>query len=46
MLGIFPKAFSKAPTSQGYFPNWDFSKCSISQAATSQVCPSQSSQQP
>ena len=42
MLGTFPKAISQVATSQGYFPKWQLPKCAISQAATSQVCPSRS----
>ena len=30
----FPKAFSRAATSKGYFPYWQLPKCAISQAAT------------
>ena len=44
MFGTFPKAFSQARTSQVYFPKWQLPKCSISQAATSQVCPRRSAQ--
>ena len=40
MLGTFPTAFSQVATSQGDFPKWQLPKCSISQAATSQVSPS------
>ena len=36
---IFPKPFSQAETSHGYFPKWQLPKCAISQAATTQVCP-------
>ena len=32
MLGTFPQAFSL-----GYFPKWQLPKCTISQAATSQM---------
>ena len=42
MLGTFPKAFSQAATSQGYYPKCQLPKCAISQAATSQVCSSRS----
>ena len=41
-FSTFPKAFSQATTSQGYFPKWKLPKCAISQAATSQVCSSSS----
>ena len=37
-FSTFPKAFSQATTSQGYFPKRQLPKCAISQAATSQVC--------
>ena len=37
MLGTFPKAFSQAATSQGYFPKWQLAKCAISHAPTSQM---------
>ena len=37
MLGTFPKAFSQAATSQGYFPKWQLHECVISQAVTSQM---------
>ena len=40
ILGTFPKNFSQVTTSQGYFPKWQLAKCTISQAATCQVCPS------
>ena len=33
-------------TSQGYFSKWQLLKCQISQATTSQVCPSHSSRPP
>jgi len=33
-------------TSHGYFPKWQLPKCAISQAATSQVCPSRSALPP
>ena len=46
MFGTFPKAFSQARTSQVYFPKWQLPKCSISQAATSQVCPRRSAPPP
>ena len=42
MLGTFPKDFYQVATSQVYFPKWQFSKCAIFQAGTSQVCPSRS----
>ena len=38
MLATFPKTFSKAGTSQGYFPKRQLPKCAISQVATSQMC--------
>ena len=34
--GNFPKDFSEAATSQGYFPNWQLPKCEISQALVPQ----------
>ena len=37
-----PKVFSQAATYQRYFPKWQLPRCAISQAATSQVCPSRS----
>jgi len=40
MLGTFPKDFSQLETTQGYFSKWQLSKYAISQAVTSQVCPS------
>ena len=40
MLYTFQKAFSQASISQWYFPKWQLLKCTISQAATSQVWPS------
>ena len=40
MLGTFPKAFSQAATSQGYFPKQNLPNCAISQAASSQAYPS------
>ena len=43
-LGTFPQDFPQVATSQGYFPKWQLPKCAISQAATSQVCPSRSAQ--
>ena len=42
MFRTFPKAFSQAETSQGYFLKRQLSKYAISQVATSQVCPSRS----
>ena len=42
MLGTIPKDSSQVGTSQGYFPKWELPKCAISQAETSQVCPSRS----
>ncbi len=41
MLFTFPKAFSQAATSQGHIPKLQLPKCAISEAAASQVCPSQ-----
>ena len=47
MLGTFPKTFSQATTSQGYFPKWQLPKGIFpsdnflrvfSQVATSQLC--------
>ena len=46
MLGTFPKDSSQVATSQGYFPKWQLPKCAISQAVTSQVCPSRSVRPP
>ena len=46
MLGTFPKAYSQAATLNGYFSKWQLPKCAISQAATSQVCPSRSARPP
>jgi len=42
MLGTFPKDYSQVTTPQGYFSKWQLPKCAISQAGTSQVCPSRS----
>jgi len=42
MLGDFPKAISQAATFQEYFAKRQLPKCAISQATTSQVCPSRS----
>jgi len=43
MLGTFPKAFTQVAISQGYSPMQQLSKCAIiSQATTSQACPSRS----
>ena len=47
MLDTFPKGFSQAATtSPGYFPKWQFSKCAIPHAATSQVHSSRSARPP
>ena len=46
MLGTLPKDFSQVATSQEYFPKWKLPNCAISQAATSQVCPSRSVRPP
>jgi len=35
MLGTFPKGFSQAATSQGYFPKWQLPKCAICQVQIS-----------
>jgi len=40
MLDTFPKAFSQAAISQGYYTKWKLPNFAISQAATYQVCPS------
>ena len=40
MLGTFRKDFSQVAAFQGYFPKWQLAKYAISQAETSQVCPS------
>ena len=40
MLDTVPKAFYQIATSQGYFTKWNNSKCAISQAASSKLCPS------
>ena len=42
MLGIFQKDFSQVATSKGYFPKWQLPNRAISQAATSEICPSRS----
>ena len=46
MLGTFPNDFSQVATSQEYFLKWELPKCVISQAVTSQVCPSRSARPP
>ena len=46
MSATFLMTLSQVATSQGYFPKWELPKCAISQAATSQVCPSRSARPP